>query len=539
MIGIKVGGNILESTQKRKLINAAAIVMSSMVISRITGFLRSMLITNKLVTADSDALFAAFRTTDIMYNLLVGGAIAAALIPVLSGYLATDREEEGWNAVSTFFNVIFISMLGLSILGVIFAPNIVNVTAPGLNMGTKIVAIHLTRILFPSVSFIMLAGLTNGVLNSYQRFAAAAYGPSVYNIGTVLSILFLSKYGVAKVTFGIMCSAGVYFLFQLSFAFKNLKYYRFKLLLKHEGFIRLFKLAIPSLIASSITQVNIIISQRYTSKYSLGSITAYYNANDTWQLPYGIFAMGLGTALLPTMSEKLALGDISEFKSILNKGIKSILLLTIPSGVAFIVLRVPVISAIYKWTANFNSARITQASDILTFFSIALLAQSILAIIGRAFYADNDTKTPLYVGLGSTIMNGVLCYIFYNTTSLQAAGMSLAYSLSSTFNAVVLIIILDRKMKGIHLEELFAYIFKVLAASAAMGVVLFVMNKSIPVDFKEAFSLHKKIIELFYLFVEILVGLSTYFAAALLIKVDEAIYLFKAVAGKARRLAQR
>lgn len=519
----------MEQVQRKKLISAAAIVMTSMVLSRITGFLRSALIPNTMTKMNSDALFAAFKMTDIMYNLLIGGAIAAALIPILSGYIVKRDEEEGWKAVGTFINVTFVLMVFVSVLGVIFAPFIINITAPWLDPSTKTLAVKLARILFPSVSFIMLAGLCNGVLNSYQRFAAAAYGPSIYNTGTVLSIILLKGFGVQGIVVGIMCSAFIYFIFQLSFAIKNMGYYSFKIYLKHPGFIRLIKLAIPSLAASSITQVNAVISQVYTSRFKSGSITSFSNANDTWQLPFGIFAMGLGTAILPTMSEKLALGEMNAFKSIMSKGFKIVLLLVIPSGAALIVLRREVISAIFKWSRHYDISRIVQTSNILTYFSIALLSASILAILNRAFYANNDTKTPLYVGTITIILNAFLCYLFYETTNLEVAGMSFAYSIASMVNMIALIIIMNKKVNGIDIPKLLKYALKVLAAAAAMGAVLFIMQKIIPINSMRVFSIKNKLFELMALGIEIVVGLGIYFSIVVALRLEEAVFAYKTI----------
>lgn len=525
----------MDNNEKKKITGAAAIVMSSMVVSRITGFLRSTLIPNLMTKVESDALFAAFKTTDLMYNLLVGGSIAAALIPVLSGYIVKNKEEEGWTVISSFINVIFLIMVSISILGIVFAPHLVSVTAPGYGAETTQLTIILTRILFPSVSFIMLAGLTNGILNSYQRFAAAAYGPTLYNLGSVVSILCFQKYGVNYVALGIMISSIVYFLFQLSFAFRNIKFYKFKIFFKHPGFIRIIKLAIPSLLASSIVQFNTIISQSYTSNFKGGSVTALTNANDIWQLPYGIFAMGMGTALLPTFSEKLALGKKESFKRIFAKGIKSVLLLTIPSAVGFIVLREPVISAIFKWSNNFDADRIFLTGNILMFYSLALFSQSILAIVNRAFYAYNDTKTPLYSGIVSIIVNAVLCYTFFYYTNLEAAGMAFAYSIASTANAMILLYILNRKADGIDFKGILVFSGKVLFASLIMGVILFFVTPKIPIDFVQAFTLQDKIVELFYLALIILGGVIVYFASTLLIGIEETRYFFSYIKSKIKR----
>ncbi|NSW90462.1 MAG: murein biosynthesis integral membrane protein MurJ [Firmicutes bacterium] len=510
--------------------------MSSMIVSRITGFLRSTLIPNMMSRMESDALFAAFKTTDLMYNLLVGGSIAAALIPVLSGYLVKDMEEEGWKVVGSFINTIFLIMVIVSSLGIIFAPQVVSLTAPGYGPETTELTVALTRILFPSVSFIMLAGLTNGVLNSYQRFASAAYGPSIYNLGSVLSILLFHKSGVTKVAFGIMSSALIYFLCQVSFAFGNLKYYRLKIHLSHPGYKRIVKLAIPSLAASSIVQINTVISQSYTSNFEKGSVTALTNANDIWQLPYGIFAMGMGTAILPTLSEKLAIGEIEAFKKIFIKSIKSILLLVVPSGVGFIVLRGPVISAIYKWSDNFGADRIHMTGNILMFFSLALLSQSILAIINRAFYACNDTKTPLYSGAVSILANALFCYIFFYYTGIGASGMAVAYSLSSIINSVILIYALNKKIKGIYFGQWVKYTLKIFIASMVMGVILFWLNKLVPIDFTRPFAFKSKISELACLFLEIVFGASVYFISVLLMGVEEAQYFLGVINGKFKNI---
>lgn len=525
------------SSNNKKITGAAIIVMSSLVVSRLTGYLRTIFITNLLTASQSDALLAAFRTTDLMYNLLIGGAISAALIPILSGYLARDEEKDGWKAVGTFINVVFLAMAGVSIMGVVFAPWVVSLTASGYTGQLREETIQLTRILFPSVGFMMLAGMANGVLNSYKRFAAAAYGPSIYNLGVALSVFVLSRYGVRFVAFGVLASAVVYFIIQLSFALPNFKYYRPVILWKNSGFRSLFRLAIPSLVASAVAQINILISQNFISLFTNeGNVTAYYNANDIWQLPYGIFAMGLGTALLPTLSEKLALNRMDEFKSILNKGFKSVLYLIIPSSVAFVVLAQPVISVVYKWSHNITERRIATAASILMLFTAAMIAQSMLALLNRAFYASNDTKTPMYIGVVSIALNFVFCSLFYYTTDLGPAGMSLSYSIQSIVNMSLMMYIISRRMNGMQWRKLFRYSGKLLASAVIMGIILFVINKNIPVDFSQTFSLHSKIIELIVLGAEIVVGVFIYFGCTMLFKIDEAVAFKNKVFGKFKRI---
>jgi len=507
----------LSKTQKKKLTSTAIIVMLSITISRLTGFLREILIPNILGTNEvGDAYVIAFRITGLLYDMLVGGAIAAALIPVLSGYLAKDEEEDGWKAVSTFINVIMIVMSMACFVGMIFAPQIVSFANDVFDMKLKSLglSIRLTRILFPSVAFMMLAGLTNGVLNSYNKIAATAYGPSIYNLGSALSILLLSRFGVEFAAFGVMISAMIYFLFQLSFAFKYLKFFKFKIHLKHPGFIRLLKLALPSMAASSIVQINIITTTFFVPFFGEGNVTAFQTADRIWQMPYGIFAQGMGMAVLPMLSANLALGHIEEYRNNLLKALKTVLFLTIPSAVGFVMLNAPIIS-VFKISNKFGNEAALNAGNILMFFSIALISQSIVTIINRAYYANNDTKTPLIIGTSTMIINVILSYILRHTT-IGVAGMALAYSTSSTLNSILLLTVLNKKMKGLHLKKLLLFMSKVFISALIMGGVLFVVKTLIP------FNDFSKTTQLFLLFIFIIFGVVSYFISSLIIRIDEA-----------------
>ncbi|MDP4181032.1 MAG: murein biosynthesis integral membrane protein MurJ [Bacillota bacterium] len=505
------------AVQKRKLTGAALIVMTSIVFSRFTGFLREILIPNILGTNDvGDAYVIAFRITGLMYDLLVGGAIAAALIPVLSGYLAKDQEEEGWKALSTFINIVFIAMIITCAAGVIFAPQIVSFSNDlfKMHLKTQGLAVRLTRILFPSVAFLMLAGITNGILNSYNKFAAAAYGPSIYNLGSALSLLLLSRYSVEAAAIGVMASSIIYFLFQLSFGIKNLRFYKLKFYLKHPGFQKIFKLAIPSLASSSIVQINIIITTFFVPFFGSGNVTAFQTADRIWQMPYGVFAQGMGIAMLPMLSANLAVGEISQYKNTLLKGLKTVLFLTIPSAVAFIILNYPIIS-IFKLSKKFNEQAALNAGNILMFFSIALITQSVVTIINRAYYANNDAKTPLFIGVSSIALNIVLSYVLRHT-SMGVSGMALAYSISSALNAVLLVTVLNKKMKGIYLDKLAAYLLKVIPSAVLMGAVLYILNHFV------TFTHFSKILQLIILLFYTLTGCGIYFTMAVIFKIDEA-----------------
>lgn len=522
----------MENTQNKKLTGAAAIVMFSIVFSRLSGFLREVLVPSMIGANEvADAYNLAFKVTGLMYDLLVGGAISAALIPILSGYIAKKDEENGWKAVGTFINVVMVAMVFVCFAGVVFAPQIVALMAQNSKEVDMKLATELTRILFPSVAFLLMAGLSNGVLNAYQRFAAAAYGPTIYNLGSALSIFCFSRsrWGIKGVAYGVMGSAFVYFLFQFSFARVNFKLYKPRFYLKHEGFIKLFKLAIPSIMSSAVVQINAMITSSFALQFSAGSLTALNAADRTWQMPYGVFAQGMGIAMLPSLSSDLAKGEVDQYKDTLMKGIKSVLLITVPAGVGFIVLREPIIRTMFKFTNKFDEEAVIIAGSVLMFFSIALLSQSIVTILNRAFYADNDTKTPLFIGVITIVLNMILSGIFLNTTNLGVSGMALSYSLVSVVNATLLLTRLNKKMKGIYLNKLLYFLLKILPASLVMGGVLFFMNLFIPA------KVDSKIIQFINLSIEISVGVIVYFAVVFLLKVEEAESIKNLLLGRIKK----
>ncbi len=517
----------MSNLKSSRMATAAVVVMSSMVLSRFTGFIRETMLSWKVgLSWVQDAYVAAFTVPDLMYMLLVGGTISAALVPFLSGSIEKGEEAEGWKAASSFINTVFIGMILICVLGILFAPQIIPVVAPGFSQQstqTRELAVILMRILFPSVSFIMLAGICNGVLNSNRKFAAAAFGPSFYNIGCGLSIYLFADTNpesMIKVAIGVAVSAMLYFLMQLIFVFPDIRRYKPVIDFKDTGFHMLFLQAVPSLLSSSVTQLNVIISTAFVSLSTIeGSLAAFRNANTTWQLPYGIFAMGIGTAMLPSLSGKYATGEYEDYKKLMMKSLTSVLFLSVPSALAFILLREPLVRAIFIWGGRFNEENVSLVATILAFFSAAMISQSIVAILNRAFYARLDTKTPLMTGIGSILMNLCLGLIFHCFTDLGAAGMALSYSIISTVNSIVLMILLHIKMNGIHAAKLIEFFRCAVPSVLTMGVALVILEL-LPV------RLDTKISQLAYLALEIMTGASVYIIMMLVMKSEEALYFY-------------
>jgi len=513
-----------------RLSYAVLIVMISTLLSRLIGFIREMLLPNMLsIGVETDAYNNAFVLPDLMYSLLLGGAVSAALIPVLSGYIDTNREKEGWRIVSNFINAVFMVMFILCILGMIFSKELMGLLISGDDkQRTRELAASTSRILFPSIAFLMLAGILNGILNSYKRFAAAALGPIIYNIGSALSIYFLSRYGVEKIAMGVLASAFIYFLTVLMFSLKNLKDYRpvFSILDRRDTGI--FKLALPSFLSASVVQLNIMVSIKFVNFFEEGRVTAFRLADRTWQMPYGIIAVSMGIALLPTLSGVYANKDIDRFKELIIKSIKYILTLILPCCIAVVVLNERIVNTLFRFSGNLTIENIGVISTILLIFSVALITQSCVAIFNRAFYSMQNTSIPLFTGASTIALNILLSWLFYKTTDLDVYGIAFAYCISSLVNLVLLSVVLKTKVKEMPLGELLKYVLRIVPSLAILGAVIFVMDMLLPSG-EEGVTFVSKISQIGALAFVAFTGAVTYFLMIIVTRVPEGIEIFKRI----------
>jgi len=474
-----------------KLTGAAGIVMFATLLSRITGFLRSLLITtNMLPQGYSDEFLLAFTLPDLIYDLLAGGAIAAALIPVLSTYLAKGKEKTGWKAVSTFMNLTLIILVLLEIIFFLFTDNLLSILAAGYKEGSsgdKALLIDLTRILLLSAPFMMMAGQLNGILNSYKKFAVAAFGPVIYNMFTILSIAVFGARSAYLTAWGVVFGALVFFVVQFSASYRHFSLYVPGIYIKSPAFRRLATLAVPSLISSTIIEINLIISKSYATYFDEGMVTLLNSANRTWQLPLGLFAQSIGVAILPTLSEEFASGSYESFRHILNKGLRVVFLLSLPTSVIMIVLSRDIFRAMFKW-GSFSEENVFYGGLCLMGYSAALIFASVISLMTRAFYSVHNSKIPLLCSLFGIASNYLFNYLFNAFTDIGIAGTALAYSISSFINVMVLIYAFREKTDIDVIAENFGFMGKALLSVLVSGGIAYIISVLIRPDVNSKFS---------------------------------------------------
>jgi putative peptidoglycan lipid II flippase len=537
----------LKGIQKRKEIIMAVVkpkgeniqkatlfVMFTLFISRVLGFIREMIVA-KVYGAGikTDAFFAAFTIPDVMFNLLIAGALSSGFMPVFNQYLAKDEEDEAWKAASTFITVAIIFIIIFNIVGIVFARALVPLVAAG-NIKTAEgyeLTVKLTRIMFSAVTFTVLAGLLRGILNSYKIFTSPAVGPVLYNVGMILGALLLGKtFGIYGMAIGVIVGAILNFGVQYPDFRRVGKRFKFSLDTKNPGYRRMLRLMGPAIIGLSVNQLNYMINQNMASLLGPGSITVLRYASRIMLLPLGIFAMGVATTIFPLLNSHIARKEIESFKDTFSQGLRTVMFITIPATVGMIVLNVPIIRLLFK-TGKFTEQDVLLTAFVLAFYSFGLLGQSGIQIITRGFYAVQDTKTPVKLAFLALVINAVLNYIFVKFSSLAIGGIAFSYSLTSVINMLLLYKALSNKINGLKTKETVVSFVKSCLASLIMAGGAFITSRFI----ESKIGVASKFAQLIDVGVAMSVGMVLYFGAAYMLKMSEMEYVLSRVKKKIRR----
>jgi putative peptidoglycan lipid II flippase len=508
---------------------ATILMIIGLTLSKSTGFLREIFIATRLGSPSvaSEAFYLGFNIPDLFFQLLVGGSIQAAITPTLARSIETNEEKKGWRSVSIFISIISVVMLVVSILGSLFSKWLIPLVYFDKSQEITALGAKVSSALFPQVFFMMLAAFCIGILNANKKFSSTAFGPTIYNIFVVLSILILgsqSEQGVIFAAVGICVSALIYFLWQLFMARKDIKSFRFSLNFKDKGFNHLLRLAIPTMLSASIVQINTIIMTAFTGKpetggFSEGIIQAMNWAKQLWMIPYGIFAVAVGSVMLPSLSGAFGAKDNSGAKKLLSKSLRNALFLTIPSAGLLFVLSRDVIPTVFNWGQKFSPEVAMFASNILMGYCIAIVAQTFVFIYNQAFYAIGNTKVPLLIGVLSTVIITSSCAVMKGMGLLSSNNqngallLSLAYSLSGVINAFVLVFLYKRN-KNIAPRPIVPFLIRSLICLVSMMFFVLLIDL-IPVH------PDNKILELLWLATRAGIGFVTYLIPARLMRMSE------------------
>ncbi len=416
--------------------------------SRILGFVRDILIAAILGTGPvADAFFVALRLPNLFRRLFGEGAFNAAFVPAIS----TILHREGLQAATGFAEeataVMAFWLGGITILGEIFMPWVLYALAPGFagNHGKFALAVALTRIMFPYLFFVCLTALFSGVLNAMGKFAAAAAAPVLFNMFSIVFMLALTPY-TPNPGFALAWGVSVSGVAQLGLVLWAIRRAGMRFTLPRLRFSprikTLFQRMAPALVGAGVTQLNVSIDIIIGTLLPAGSVSVLYYADRVNQLPLGVIATAAGTALLPMVTRHIALGEDEAAMIALNRAMESVLMLTLPAAVGLAVAAKPVMDVLFVRGA-FSEHTAILAGHTLAAFALGLPVFALIKIFTPGFYARGDTVTPLKIGLAAVGLNLCLNLLFMHP--LQAVGPALATTLSSAFNVILLVALLQKR----------------------------------------------------------------------------------------------
>ena len=455
------------------LLSSASIFSFYTLISRILGYLRDILIAAFLgASIYADAFFVAFRLPNTFRRLFAEGVFNAAFIP---SYTEANlkSEDESKKFADDVLNFLLIILLATVFIAEIFTPALVYLIAPGfLKDPLKFdLAVNLTRLTFPFLFFVSLSSFFSGILNSKNKFAAAAAAPIILNIILILS-LFISYFFNLNFEFNLSFAVSIAGFIQLIFLVFVTKFYykptiNFKINLNPRVKF-FFKKLLPSIFSSGVTQINILIGTIIAS-FESGAVSYLYYADRVYQINLAIAGIAIGTVALPVLSNKIKSGDQFEINNIQNKSLELSLLLSIPAAFGLLIASIEIVNALFGY-GSFKEGDILLTAKALYFFGLGIPAFSLVKILSNFFFARDNTKTPFYISVITVAVNVLISLSFFNSYGFVI--IPIATSISAWF-AVLMYFILLIKLK--HFQSSLDFLkncLKILISTLVMSVLL-------------------------------------------------------------------
>ena len=457
------------------LLRSVATVGSYTLLSRLFGFLRDILTAAILGAGPvADAFFVAQRLPNLFRSLFAEGAFSAAFVPLFAGMMAEHGKEKARLFAEEALAVLLAALLGFVLLGEIFMPVVMGVIAPGFaeDPAKFGLAVELARITFPYLLLIALVALQGGVLNSVDRFAAAAATPILLNLFLIAALSLMRRFGWSDgraLAWAVTAAGFAQFLWLMSSCARAGLALRLPLPRLTPSVRRTLAVMAPGTIGAGVTQLNLLISTALASLLPGGSVSYLYYADRLNQLPLGVVGIAVGTAILPPLSRQVRLGNLADAVTTQNRGIELAVLLTLPAAIALAVLATPILSVLFQRGA-FSAADTQATAAALIAYSAGLPAFVLVKVLAPAFFARHDTATPVKVAVAAMASN--LCLTLVLMQFLAHVGIALATTAAGWVNALTLLILLIRRGHFGFDERARRNLPRVGMAAVGMGAVL-------------------------------------------------------------------
>ncbi len=443
---------------------SAALIALMGVVSRLLGLLRDRIFASKFGAGDvMDSYYAAFKIPDLMYSLLIMGALSAAFVPVFSSLISKKKKKEAWELANILISVGVLLLSLIAILIYFFAPSLIDLMAFGYSDEKQAVVTQLTRIMLLSPIILGISGIIGGVLNSFRKFFFYSLAPIFYNLGIIFGAVFLFEvFGSMGLALGVILGAILHLGVQVPELIRSGFHFRPVLDFKNKNFRKVATLMVPRMMGVAITQLNFFIVIVLASTLESGRLAIFNFANNLQSVPLGVFGISFAIASFPILSCLWAEGNKKEFIASFMKTFRKIVFLIVPFSAFLFIFRAQIVRVILG-TGRFDWEATELTFAALGIFTFSLWAQSIIPLLARTFYAIQDTKTPFFSGLFSEIVN--LSLSLYLIKYYGILGIVWAFSASMCINAITLLVIFRIRVGTIKARRAFMMFLKTLLAT--------------------------------------------------------------------------
>lgn len=463
-------------TKRQSLLRSTSLVSMMTLISRLLGFARDMIVARTFgAHAGMDAFYIAFKIPNFMRRLFSEGAFSQAFVPVLAEYQKMRTMSEVRLFLARVAGSMSAVLTLVTVVGVFSAPVIIFIFAPGFgdDSSRSVLATEMLRLTFPYLMLISLTGMAGAILNTYGYFGVPAITPVFLNISMIGAAVYLSprfEQPVVALAWGVLIAGVVQLLFQIPFLFHRKLLVKPRLMMRDPGVQRVMKLMVPALFGISIAQINLLIDTVFASFLKVGSVTWLFYTDRLADFPLGVFGVAIATVILPHLSRRHAEQSVEHFSQALDWGLRILVLIGVPAGLGLAVFSMPMIASCFTY-GEFTVTDLLQTQKSMMTISLGIPAFMMVKILASGFYARQDIKTPVRIGVIAMVANTVMCAMF--VYPLAHAGLTLASALAGYVNCGALLFLLIRR--GIYKPILGwgKFMLQLLFANSVMSAYLY------------------------------------------------------------------
>ncbi|MBC8313247.1 MAG: murein biosynthesis integral membrane protein MurJ [Candidatus Cloacimonetes bacterium] len=458
-------------------------ISSGTFLSRISGLARDIVLTHFLgATSVADSFGVAFVIPNMLRGLFGEGALSAAFIPLYTEFKEKKSKAETIQFALNILSILIILLIILVGIGIVLAPIIVKLIAPGFALEFQSLTSQLTQTLFPYLFLIGLTSVVIAILNAHSIFFLPSLSPMMFNLGIIIPAIIYTTLKessieekafilAAGVLFGGICQLSVNLPLLRKIGYK----FKFRINLKQKEIKQVWQRMIPGIVGIGIREINVVVDTILASVLAVGSVAALQYGNRLMQLPLGVFGIAIGTALLPLFSRYIANNQTDKLKKSLKDAFNLILIIMLPIIAIILVMGRDMISLIYLHGAFDEKNALPMTFAALLFYSIGLVSHSSVRIFASAFFALKNTKTPMKIAAITVVCNIILNIILMHFIKLK--GLALATSISATIQAFILFFVLQKNIGKINFSNILSNFLKICIISILLGFVCFYLNQ--------------------------------------------------------------